>query len=128
MHVSYCPLKYAGWVSFEPPKVGKILCVSDLCLVVISDMVVRQVSPGQTWCLILSLVIVWSSPLYVMPVCPLPTLATLSLGYHAIPICTSGRDVDILAVDILNRGSGMVGPINLVHSPGQYVVMYVHYL
>ncbi len=28
-----------------------------------SDMIVRHVSLGQTWCLILSLVSVWSSPL-----------------------------------------------------------------
>ncbi len=30
-----------------------------------------------------------------------------------IAICTSGKGVDILATDILNRGSWMVGPINL---------------
>ncbi len=31
-----------------------------------------------------------------------------------IPICTSGKDVDILGTDILNRESGTIGPINLV--------------
>ncbi len=31
-----------------------------------------------------------------------------------ISICTSGKDVDILATYTFNRGSGMVGPINLV--------------
>ncbi len=42
-------------------------------VIVDSDVVVRQVSLGQTWCLILSLVSVWSSPLYDMSVCPLLT-------------------------------------------------------
>ncbi len=34
-----------------------------------------------------------------------------------IHICTSGKNVDIFATDTLNRGSGMVGPINLVYPP-----------
>ncbi len=42
----------------------------------------------------------------------------LSNGCHwdimLIPICTSGKYVDILGTYTLNRGSGMVGPINLV--------------
>ncbi len=45
-------------------------------VIVDSDMVVRQVSPGHTGCLILGLVSVWSSPLYDMSVCPLLTSAT----------------------------------------------------
>ncbi len=48
-----------------------------------SDMVTRQVSLGHTWCLILSLLSVWSSPLYDMSVWPLLTSATGSVGYHA---------------------------------------------
>ncbi len=51
--------------------------------IVDSDMVIRQLSPGQTWCLILSLVSVWSLPLYDMSVCPLMTSATAVLRYHA---------------------------------------------
>ncbi len=47
-----------------------------------SDMIAQPVSLGHTWCLILSLVSVWSSPLYDMSVCPLLTSAT-ALGYHA---------------------------------------------
>ncbi len=39
-------------------------------------MIARQVSLGLTWCLILSLVSVWSWPLYDMSVCPLLTSAT----------------------------------------------------
>ncbi len=42
-----------------------------------SDMVVRQVSPGQTWCVILCLVSVWCSHLYDMSVCPSLTLKTV---------------------------------------------------
>ncbi len=45
-------------------------------VIVDSDMVVRQVSQAQTWCLILSLVSVWNSPLYDIYVCPLLTTAT----------------------------------------------------
>ncbi len=48
-----------------------------------------------------------------------------------IPNCTPGKDVDLLATNILNRGSGTVGPIkpgltdlNLVHGTGPYVVLY----
>ncbi len=41
-----------------------------------SDIVVTQVSPGLTWCLILSLVSAWRSPLYDISVCPLLTSAT----------------------------------------------------
>ncbi len=41
-----------------------------------SDMIARQVSLGHTWCLILCLVSVWSSPLYDMSVCPLLISAT----------------------------------------------------
>ncbi len=50
----------------------------DMCSIVImdSDMVVRQVSLGQTLCLILSLVSVWSPPLCDMSVCPLLTSTT----------------------------------------------------
>ncbi len=49
----------------------------DMIMVIMdSDMIVRQVSLGQTWCLILSLVSVWSSPLCDMSVCPLLTSAT----------------------------------------------------
>ncbi len=33
-----------------------------------------------------------------------------------IPNCTSGKDIYILATDTLNRGSGTIGPINLVCS------------
>ncbi len=44
-----------------------------------SDMIIRQVSLGQNWCLILSLVSVWSSSLYDMYVCPLLTSATAVL-------------------------------------------------
>ncbi len=36
----------------------------------LTDMVVRQVLPGKTWCQILSLVSVWSKPLYDMSGCP----------------------------------------------------------
>ncbi len=44
-----------------------------------SDMIAQQASPEQTWCLILCLAIVWSSPLYDISVCHLQ----LSLGgYH----------------------------------------------
>ncbi len=39
-----------------------------------------HILPGQTWCLIHSLVSVWSSPLYDVSVCPLMTSAT-ALGY-----------------------------------------------
>ncbi len=37
-----------------------------------------------------------------------------------IHICTSGKDVDILGIDTLSRGSGMVGPITWFnpHKPG----------
>ncbi len=38
-------------------------------------MIIQQVSQGKTWCLILSLVNVWSSPLCDMSVCPLLTMA-----------------------------------------------------
>ncbi len=31
-----------------------------------------------------------------------------------IPICISGKDVDIFATDTLNRGSGIVGAMNLL--------------
>ncbi len=48
-----------------------------------SDMIARQVSLRHTWCLILSLVSVWSSHLYDMLVCPLLTSAIVVLGYHA---------------------------------------------
>ncbi len=41
-----------------------------------SDMMVQQVPLGQTWCIILSLVSVWSSPLCDMSVGPLLTSAT----------------------------------------------------
>ncbi len=41
-----------------------------------SYMIKRQVSLGHTWCLILSLLSVWSSPLYDMSVCLLMALAT----------------------------------------------------
>ncbi len=41
-----------------------------------SHMVVWQVSPEQTWCLILCLMNVWSSALYDMSACPFLTLAT----------------------------------------------------
>ncbi len=46
--------------------------------------------------------------------------ALTDIGYSChcdimlIPNCTSGKDADILATDTLNRGSGTVGPINLV--------------
>ncbi len=40
------------------------------------SLIARQVSLGHTWCLILSLVSVWSSPLLDMSVCPLLTSAT----------------------------------------------------
>ncbi len=40
-------------------------------------MIAQQVSLGHTWCLILSLVSVWSSPLYNMSVCLLLTSATV---------------------------------------------------
>ncbi len=50
-----------------------------------------------------------------MSVCPLLTMTTYVIkDIMLIPICTSGKDVDILATDTLNRGSGMVGPIKLV--------------
>ncbi len=42
-----------------------------------SDMTIQQVSLGQTWFIILSLVSVWSSPVCDMSVCPLLTLATV---------------------------------------------------
>ncbi len=80
-----------------------------------SDMMVRQVSLGQTWCLILSLVSDCNSPLYDMSVCPLLTSATYVVRISLlIPNSTSGKDVYKLATHTLNRGSGMVGPINLV--------------
>ncbi len=48
-----------------------------------------------------------------------------------IPNCKSGKDVDILATDTLNRESGTVGPslihLSLVHSPEPSVVLCVHY-
>ncbi len=34
-----------------------------------------------------------------------------------IPNCMSGKDVDILATDTLNRGSGIVGPITWFNPP-----------
>ncbi len=34
-----------------------------------------------------------------------------------IPICTSGKDVDILGTGTLNRGGGTVGPITCFNSP-----------
>ncbi len=34
-----------------------------------------------------------------------------------IPNCTSGKDVDMLARDTLNRGSGTVGSITWFNSP-----------
>ncbi len=42
-----------------------------------SVMVKQQVSPGETWCLIISLVSFWSSPLCDMYVCLLLILATV---------------------------------------------------
>ncbi len=45
--------------------------------------------------------------MYEIYVCPL-------LTYMLIPMCTSGKYVDILATDALNRESVMVGPIYLV--------------
>ncbi len=48
-----------------------------------SDMMARQVTLRYTWCLILSSVSVWSSPLYDMSVCPLLHRQQLFLGYHA---------------------------------------------
>ncbi len=77
-----------------------------------SGVVVSQVLPGQTWNLILSLVNVWSSPLYGMSVCPLLTSVTA-----VIRICWF---LIVLLVKMLiylpqiNRESGMVVPINLV--------------
>ncbi len=38
----------------------------------------------------------------------------LSLGYHTDSYLYFWKDVDILAIDTINSGSGMVGPINLV--------------
>ncbi len=34
-----------------------------------------------------------------------------------IPNCTSGKDVYVLAMDTLNRGSGTVGPIIIFNPP-----------
>ncbi len=49
--------------------------------------------------------------LYDMYVCALLTSATAVI--MPIPLCTSGKDVDMFATDTLNRGSGTVGHINL---------------
>ncbi len=93
------------------------------------DMVVRQVSPGQTWCLIHSLVSVWSSSLYDMLFALHWHQQQLSLGYHTdsyLYIWETGKDVDMLATDTLNRGNGMVGPhLCLGCSPGPSVVLYI---
>ncbi len=59
---------YLEWFCPPPPQHEHVI--------VDFDMNIRQVSLGQTWCLILSLVSVWSSPSYDMPVCPLLTSAT----------------------------------------------------
>ncbi len=84
-------------------------------VIVDSDMVVQQVSPAQMWRLILSLVSVCSSPMYDMSVCHLLTSTTAVIkDIMLIPICTSGKDVDILATYTLNRRSGTVGLIKLV--------------
>ncbi len=40
------------------------------------DAFVQQVLPGQTWCFMLCLLSVWSSPLYAMSLYPLLTSAT----------------------------------------------------
>ncbi len=40
--------------------------------------------------------------------------------FMPIPNCTSDKDVDILAADILNRGSGTVGSITWVNPPKPY--------
>ncbi len=80
-----------------------------------SDLIARQVSLGHTWCLILSLVSVWRSPLCDMSDCPLLTSVNKCLEDNVlIPNCTSGKYVYELVTDTLNRGSGMVGPIGLV--------------
>ncbi len=55
----------------------QLLLSLDMSMVIVdSAMIVRQVSLGQAWCLILSLVSIWSSPLCDMSVCPLLTSAT----------------------------------------------------
>ncbi len=55
-------------VTSAPQDVSKVI--------VDFDIIIRHVSLGQTWCLILSLVNVWSSPLCDMSVCPLLTSVT----------------------------------------------------
>ncbi len=79
-----------------------------------SDIGVWQISPGQSWRLIIGVMSVWNSPLYDMSVCPLLTSATAVIR---ISICASGKDIDIFATYTLNKGSGTVGPINLVYPP-----------
>ncbi len=58
-----------------------VLLLLDMSMVIMdSDMIVRQVSQGHTWCLILSLVSISSSPLCAMTVCPLLTLGNSCLS------------------------------------------------
>ncbi len=67
------------------------------------------------WGMLPCLISVWCSPLYGMSVIPFLTLATsVILDIIMIPIYTFGKGVVILNTDNLSRGSGMVGPINLV--------------
>ncbi len=59
----------------------QLLLALDMSMVIAdSDMVVRQVSPGQIWCLIFWVMSVWRSPLHYMSVCPFLTLERDTIG------------------------------------------------
>ncbi len=97
-------------------------------VIVNSDIIIWQVSRGQTWCLTLSLVSVLNSPScffflfflsftdisnsFVWHVC----LPFTDISIMLIPNCTSGKDVYILATYTINR-VGQLGPYTWFNPP-----------